>query len=178
MSSIVQSSALAHQPPGRSVAVPFLPSPLQLMENGFPSVHFSPWCTERSHRVLNLRIWRMFKYSNAFIGKELLEQKSVVSWGIVPMQRPEFVLPEIRPLLPQGLSRCLSVNTNHVCNHSYTLPSLYLCHSSFSNPSVASCTPQFILQPFFRFSYVTSSSLNSFVEPPMPQTRIEDEYNA
>ena len=40
VSSIVQSSAITHQPPGRSVAVPFLPSPLQLMENGFSSVHF------------------------------------------------------------------------------------------------------------------------------------------
>ena len=48
-----------------------------------------------------------------------------------------------------------------------TLPSLYLRHSSFSNPSIASPTSQFILQPFFRFSYVTSSSLNSPGEPPM-----------
>ena len=43
-----------------------------------------------------------------------------------------------------------------------TLPSLYLRHSSFLNPSVASPTSQFILQPFFRFSYVTSSSLTPF----------------
>ena len=48
-----------------------------------------------------------------------------------------------------------------------TLPSLYLRHSSFSNPSVASPTSQFILQPFFRFCYVTSSSLNSPGDPPM-----------
>ena len=44
---------------------------------------------------------------------------------------------------------------------------LYLRHSSLSNPSVASPTSRFILQPFFRFSYVTSSSLNSPGEPPM-----------
>ena len=44
---------------------------------------------------------------------------------------------------------------------------LYLHHSSFSNPSVASPTSKFILQSFFRFSYVTSSSLNSPGEPPM-----------
>ena len=56
----------------------------------------------------------------------------------------------------------------YVTTHSPTLPSLYLRHSSFSNPSVASPTWQFILQPFFRFSYVTSSSLNSPGEPPMP----------
>ena len=54
-----------------------------------------------------------------------------------------------------------------VTTHSPTLPSLYLHHSSFSNPSVASPTSQFILQPFFRFSYVTSSSLNSPGELPM-----------
>ena len=45
--------------------------------------------------------------------------------------------------------------------HSPTLPSLYLRHSSFSNPSVASPTSQLILQPFFRFSYITGSWLAS-----------------
>ena len=54
----------------------------------------------------------------------------------------------------------------YVTAHSPTLPSLYLRHSSFSNPSVASPTSQFILQPFFHFSYITSSSLNSPGEPP------------
>ena len=37
----------------------------------------------------------------------------------------------------------------------------------FSNPSVVSPTTQLILEPFFRFSYVTSSSHNSPGEPPM-----------
>ena len=55
----------------------------------------------------------------------------------------------------------------YVTTHSPTLPSLYLHHSSFSNRSVASHTSQFILQPFFRFSYVTISSLNSPGEPSM-----------
>ena len=49
----------------------------------------------------------------------------------------------------------------YITNHSPTLPSLYLRHSTFSDPSAASPTSQFILQPFFGFSYVTSSSLNS-----------------
>ena len=48
-----------------------------------------------------------------------------------------------------------------------TLPSLYLCHSSFSNSSVASPMSQLIVQPFFLFSYVTGSSLTSPGEPPM-----------
>ena len=55
----------------------------------------------------------------------------------------------------------------YVTTHSPILPSLYLRHSSFSKPSVASPTSQFILQPLFRLSYVTSSSLNSPGEPPM-----------
>ena len=49
----------------------------------------------------------------------------------------------------------------YVTTHSPTLTSLCLRHSSFSNPSIASSTSQFILQPFFRFSYVTSSLLNT-----------------
>ena len=55
--------------------------------------------------------------------------------------------------------------------HAPTFPSLHLRHSSFSNPSIASPTSQFTLQPFFRFSYVTSSSLNSPGEPPTPFKR-------
>ena len=47
--------------------------------------------------------------------------------------------------------------------HSPNFPLLHLRH----NPSVASPTSQFILQPFFCFSYVTSSSLSSPGEPPM-----------
>ena len=56
---------------------------------------------------------------------------------------------------------------NYVTAHSPTLLSLLLRHSSFSNPSVASPTSQLILQPFFRFSYVTGFSLASLSEPPM-----------
>ena len=52
----------------------------------------------------------------------------------------------------------------YVTVHSPTLPSLHLRHSSFSNPSVPSPTSQLILEPFFRFSYVTCSSPG---EPPM-----------
>ena len=59
----------------------------------------------------------------------------------------------------------------YVTEHSLTLPSLYLHHSSFSNPSLASPTSQLILQPFFRFSYVTGSSLTSPGEPPMVRYR-------
>ena len=58
----------------------------------------------------------------------------------------------------------------YVTTHSPTFPSLYLGHSSFCNPSVASPTSQFILQSFSHFSYVTSSSLNSPGEPPMQFT--------
>ena len=70
-------------------------------------------------------------------------------------------------LILQHFRHCTYVTT-----HSPTLPSLYLRHSSFSNPSVASPTSQFILQPFFRFSYVTSSSLTSPDDPPMVTNRM------
>ena len=55
----------------------------------------------------------------------------------------------------------------YVTAHSPTLPSLYLRRSSFSNPSVASPTSQYVLQPFFRRSYLTGFSLTSPGEPPM-----------
>ena len=61
----------------------------------------------------------------------------------------------------------IPIHIAFVTTHSPTLPSLYLRHSSLSKPSVALPTSQFILQPFFRFSYATSSSLNSPGEPPM-----------
>ena len=64
-------------------------------------------------------------------------------------------------------------HSTYVTTHSLTLPSLYLRHSSFSNPSVASPTSvhspssnlsvtsstlQLILQPFPRITYVTAHS--------------------
>ena len=56
----------------------------------------------------------------------------------------------------------------HLHHNSFSNPSVaFLRYSSFSNPSVASPKSQFILKPLFRFSYVTSSSLNSPGEPPM-----------
>ena len=42
--------------------------------------------------------------------------------------------------------------------HSLTLPSFQLCHSSFSNPSIASPTSQLIFQPFCCFTYITAHS--------------------
>ena len=51
-------------------------------------------------------------------------------------------------LLPVFMSRA----------HSPTFPSVRLCHSSFSNPSIASPTSQLILQPFHQFAYVTAHS--------------------
>ena len=59
-----------------------------------------------------------------------------------------------------------------VTAHSPTLPSLYLCHNSFSNPSVASLTSQLILQPFFRLSYITGFSLTSPGDPPMVRGQV------
>ena len=60
----------------------------------------------------------------------------------------------------------------YVTAHYPTLPSIYLRHNTFSNPSVASPMSQIILQPFFRLSYVTGFSLPSPGEPPMMKTKI------
>ena len=60
----------------------------------------------------------------------------------------------------------------YVTAHSPTLASLYPRNSSFSNPFVASPTSQLILQPFFRFSYVTGSLLTSPGEPPMSERKL------
>ena len=46
----------------------------------------------------------------------------------------------------------------YVTVHSLTFPLLHLRHNSFPNPSVASPTSQFILQPFRCFTYVTVHS--------------------
>ena len=56
---------------------------------------------------------------------------------------------------------------HYVTAHSPTILPLYIHHSSFSNPSVASATTQVNLQPFFRFSYITGFSFASPGEPPM-----------
>ena len=55
----------------------------------------------------------------------------------------------------------------HLRQCSFSKPSVaLLCHSSFSNLSLASPTSQLILQPFFHF-YVIGTSLTSPGEPPM-----------
>ena len=80
-----------------------------------------------------------------------------------------YVLPIAVPIL-LSMTVCNIGKYDHMTPksaHSPTFPSLYLRHSSFSSPSVASPTSQFILQPLFRFSYVTTSSLNSPGELPM-----------
>ena len=71
-----------------------------------------------------------------------------------------------------------SFQSLHLRHSSFpTLPSLYLRHSSFANPSVASSTSQLILQPFFRFSYLTGFSLTSPGEPPMVWIRLPSQHN-
>ena len=53
---------------------------------------------------------------------------------------------------------CMCIYTLYLENENPTSPSLYLCHSSFPNPSVALHTSQLILQPFRCFTYVTAHS--------------------
>ena len=79
--------------------------------------------------------------------------------------------PQVFPLLDGGRNslRWFGYLSSNSVVHSPTFPSLYLRHNSFSNPSVASPTSQYI-QHLFIFFYVTSSSLNSTGEPPKNAT--------
>ena len=74
----------------------------------------------------------------------------------------ELIVIVIAELILQAFHRF-----TYITVHSPTLLSLYLRHRSFSNPPIASPTSQFIIQPFFRFSFVTGSSLTTPGEPPM-----------
>ena len=84
--------------------------------------------------------------------------------------QPFFRLPYVTSssLNSPGRAHSPTFSSLHPRHNSFSnRPSLYVRHKSFCNPSVASPTSQFILQSFFRLSYVTSSSLNSPGEPPM-----------
>ena len=88
---------------------------------------------------------------------------------------PSFASPTSQALRLIHLAELILQPFHHftyITTHSPTLLSLYLHHNSFSNTFVASPTSQFILQPFFRFPNVTSSSLTSPSELPMISSRI------
>ena len=91
-------------------------------------------------------------YSNSI---DLLVSKILIAWAACQVMK-------VKSLILQP-----SRHFTYATAHSPTLPSLYLRHSLFSNPSVSSPTSQLILQPFFRFSYFTGFSLTSPGEPPM-----------
>ena len=85
---------------------------------------------------------------------------NMFDWGIF---RPVWKGWRMSSAMTITMSSAITITMSSA--YSPTLLSLYLRHSSFSNPSVASPTSQFFLQPFFRFSYVTSSSLTLPGEP-------------
>ena len=101
------------------------------------------------------------------------------------LRNSSFSNPSVASPITVHFPSLLSLRIRRSRAHSPTFPSLHLCHNSFSNPSVPLPTSQLILQPFrcfthvtqfilqhfFRFSYVTSSSLNSPGEPPMTETK-------
>ena len=93
--------------------------------------------------------WRKWRACDVGEAKEWLENELWLRWS--------NRVAELQP----------SHHFAYVTAHSPTLPSLHLRHSSFSNLFVASPTSQLILQSFFRFSYVTGSSLTLPGEPPM-----------
>ena len=69
---------------------------------------------------------------------------------------------EVTESLENEQSSFSNLSVTYVTTHSPTLPSLYLHHGSFANLSIVSPTSQFILQTFFRFSYVTELILQPF----------------
>ena len=80
------------------------------------------------------------------------------------LSNPSFASPTSQALhLIHLASRALLIHQplghfTYVTTHSPTLPSLYLHHNSFSNPSIASPTSQLNLQRFRCFTYVTVHS--------------------
>ena len=97
------------------------------------------------------------------IGDQMALRRSVFAPSVLTLQAVTLVSSEVNSVLQHSLrvQPCppLSLYLHH--NSFSNSSELYLCHSSFSNPSIASPMSRFILQPFFCFSYVTSSSLNS-----------------
>ena len=81
---------------------------------------------------------------------------------LLPFHRFTYVTAHSPTLLSQLILQP-SRHFTYVTTHSPTLPSFYPRHSSFSTPSVASPTSQFILQPFFcsSFSNLSVSSPRS-----------------
>ena len=79
-----------------------------------------------------------------------------------------FAISVQRSWLFNSAPRILQASRRFTCvtAHSPTLPSLYLHHSSFTNPSVALPTSHLILQPFFRFSYVRGFHLRHLASRP------------
>ena len=94
--------------------------------------------------------------TSQFILQLFFRFSSVTSSSLNSPGEPPMFLIEWAELIIQPFRHFTYVTT-----HSPILPSLYLRHRSFSNPSVASPTSQFILQLIFRFFHATSSSLNS-----------------
>ena len=94
---------------------------------------------EVTERLENDLILQLFFRFSCVIGS------SLTSLGEPPMSRAHS------PTFP---------SLTYVTTHSPTVPLLYVRHSSFSKPSVASCTSLLILQPFRCFTYVTAHSPN------------------
>ena len=116
---------------------------------------------------LNLQPFRRFTYITAHSPTLLLLHLRHSSFSNPYFPSPTSQTLHLIHLASRSAHSQPFCHSTYVTTHSPPLPSLYLRHSSFSNPSVASPTSQLILQPLFPFSYVTSSSLNSPGEPPL-----------
>ena len=141
---------------------------LHLRHSSFSNPYFA---SPTSQNLLILQPLRHFTYvttHSATLPSLYLRHSS--------FSNPSFALPTsfCNPFVASPTSQFISqpfFRFSYITNsaHSPTFPSLYLRHNlfsspsvalptSFSNPFVASPTSQFIPQPFFSFSYITSSA--------------------
>ena len=113
-----------HQPPGRSVAVQFLPSPHQVMENGFPSVHFSVWSREKSHRAQIREYVRCSSIGMRLSGRNFLTERALWAGALSWCSIQTFFFQRFGRSF-RKICRTVSVYTHHVCNHSHTQMSIF-----------------------------------------------------
>ena len=148
---------------------------LHLRQSSFSNLHCLTYVTAHSPTIPLLHLCHR-SFSNPSVASPTSQalhlRHNSFSNPSVASPTSEIIL---QPFFPSSTSQSHSPNflsLHFVTTHSATLPSLYLRHSSFSNPSVASPTSQvivktlfslllrhkLILQPFRHFTYITTHS--------------------
>ena len=134
----------------------------------FPSLHlrhssFSNPSVTLPMSQLILQLFRSFTYVTAHSPTLPLLHLRHCSFSYPSFDFPTSLALHLRHLASRPCTAALLIlqpfrHFTYVTAHSPTFPSLYLSHSSFSNPSIALPTSQLILQLFRCFTYVTAHS--------------------